>query len=98
MDNIFFFRNREVLTSYLEWKAALKISAEAPLDFMVIFTPQDEDYFCVEPVSHVTDAFKLLDRGDSGTGIKILLPDEILETKISIVPELDSNNSRIAAK
>ena len=52
----------------------------------------------MEPVSHVTDAFNLLDRGDSWTGAKILLPDEILEAKISFVPELDSNNSRIAAK
>jgi len=89
LDNIFSGWNREVLISWPEWKAALKISAEAPLDFMVIFTPQDEDYFCVEPVSHVTDAFNLLDRGDSGTGAKILLPDEILEAKISFVPELN---------
>jgi len=36
----------------------------------------------------VTDAFNLLDRGDSGTGAKILLPDEIFEAKISFVPEL----------
>ncbi|MDE0792821.1 MAG: hypothetical protein OSB08_04155, partial [SAR324 cluster bacterium] len=98
LDNIFSGWNREVLISWPEWKASLKISAEVPLDFLVIFTPQDEDYFCVEPVSHVTDAFNLLDRGDSGTGAKILLPDEILEAKISFVPELDSNNSRIAAK
>ena len=41
-------------------------------------SPGDEDYFCVEPVSHVTDAFNLLDRGDLGTGAKILLLDEIL--------------------
>ena len=88
LDNLFCGWNREVLISWPEWHAALKISAEAPLDFLVIFTPQDEDYFCVEPVSHVTDAFNLLDRGDSGTGAKILLPDEIFEAKISFVPEL----------
>ena len=78
LDNIFSGWNREVLISWPEWKASLKISAEVPLDFLVIFSPQDEAYFCVEPVSHVTDAFNLLDRGDSGTGVKILLPDEIL--------------------
>jgi aldose 1-epimerase len=88
LDNIFSGWNREVLISWPEWKASLKIFAELPLDFLVIFTPQDEDYFCVEPVSHVTDAFNLLDRGDSGTGAKILLPDEIFEAKISFVPEL----------
>ena len=98
MENIFSGLNRDVLISWPEWKASLKISAEVPLDFLVIFTPTDEDYFCVEPVIHLTDAFNLLDRGDSWTGAKILLLDEILEAKIIFVPELDSNNSRIAAK
>ena len=55
-----------MLISWLEWKAVLKISAEVPLDFMVIITPQDEDYFCVEPVSHVSDAFNLQDCGAQG--------------------------------
>ena len=54
----------------------------------MIFTPQDEDFFCVEPVSHVTDAFNMLNRGASGHGTKILFPDEVLEAKISFVPEL----------
>jgi hypothetical protein len=31
----------------------------------------------------------MLDRGDSGNGTKILLPDEMLEGKISFVPELN---------
>jgi aldose 1-epimerase len=98
LDNFFNGLNREVLILWPGWKASLKISAEVPLDFLVIFTPKDEDYFCVEPVIHLTDAFNLLDRGDSWTGAKILLLDEILEAKIIFVPELDSNNSRIAAK
>jgi len=75
MDNIFCGWNREVLISWPEWKKTFKISAEAPLDFLVIFTHKNEDYFCVEPVSHVNDAFNLLDRGDLWTGAKILLPD-----------------------
>ena len=98
LDNVFCGWNREVLISWPEWKASLKISAEVPVDVLVILTPEDEEYFCVEPVSHLTDAFNLLDRGDSWTGEKILLLDEILEAKIIFVPELDSNNSRIAAK
>jgi aldose 1-epimerase len=62
LDNIFSVWNHEVLISWPEWKASLKRSTDVPLDFLVIFTPQDEDYFCVEPVSHVTDTFNLLDR------------------------------------
>ncbi|HIO60621.1 MAG TPA: aldose 1-epimerase [Deltaproteobacteria bacterium] len=88
LDNLFTGWNHEVLISWPEWKTGLKIIAEAPLSFLVIFTPQDEDFFCVEPVSHVTDAFNMLNRGTSGHGTKILLPDEVLEAKISFVPEL----------
>ena len=88
LDNLFTGWNHVVLISWPEWKTSLKIIAEAPLSFLVIFTPQDEDFFCVEPVSHVTDAFNMLNRGASGHGTKILLPDEVLEAKISFVPEL----------
>ena len=91
LDNLFCGWNREVLISWPEWNATLKISADAPLDFLVIFTPPEENFFCVEPVSHVTNAFNLLEKETSNQGAKILLPDEVLEGKISFVPELNSN-------
>ena len=72
-----------------EWDAALKISAKSPLDYLVIFTPPEEDFFCVEPVSHVTDAFNLLENESTSHGAKILLPDEVLEGEISFVPVLN---------
>ena len=43
----------------------------------------------VEPVSHVTDAFNLLENEPAGHGAKILLPDEVLEGEISFVPVLN---------
>ena len=89
LDNLFCGWNREVLISWPEWNAALKISAESPLDYLVIFTPPEEDFFCVEPVSHVTDAFNLLENEPASHGAKILLPDEMLEGKISFVPVLN---------
>ena len=45
-------------------------------------------FFCVEPVSNVTDAFNMLARGEFGHGTKTLLPGELLEGKICFVPEL----------
>ncbi|MDP6742897.1 MAG: aldose 1-epimerase [SAR324 cluster bacterium] len=89
LDNLFCGWNREVLISWPEWDAALKISAKSPLDYLVIFTPPEEDFFCVEPVSHVTDAFNLLESEPAGHGAKILLPDEVLEGEISFVPVLN---------
>jgi len=92
LDNLFCGWNREALISWPEWHAALKITADAPLDYLVIFTPPEENFFCVEPVSHVTDAFNLLENESSAHGAKILLPDEVLEGKICFVPELDYIN------
>ena len=44
------------------------MTAEPPLDFLVVYTPPGRPFFCVEPVSHVTDAFNLAaaERGDTG--------------------------------
>ena len=52
----------------------------------------------MEPVSPATDAFKLIQSRDYETGVKIILLNEILETKISFVAEMDSNYSRIVAE
>ena len=76
LDNLFTGWNREVLISWPEWNANLRIITDTPLDFMVIYTPTNADYFCVEPVSNVTDAFNMLARGDSGHGTKILASEE----------------------
>lgn len=89
LDNLFSGWNREVLISWPEWRANLKITAAAPLDYLVVFTPAEEEYFCVEPVSHVTDAFNMLDRGESGHGAKKLLPGESFEGKVCFEAELD---------
>ena len=89
LDNLFTGWNREVLISWPEWNANLRIFADAPLDFLVIYTPADADFFCVEPVSNVTDAFNMLARGDSGHGTKILLPGESFEGRVCFVPELN---------
>ena len=89
LDNLFTGWNRVALISWPEWKASLRISASTPLDFLILFTPPRTDYFCVEPVSNVTDAFNMLARGDSGHGTKILLPGESVKGKVCFVPEIN---------
>ena len=88
LDNLVTGWNHEVLISWPEWNANLKIIADATLDFLVIYTPTNADFFCVEPVSNVTDAFNMLARGEYRHGTKTLLPGELLEGKICFVPEL----------
>ncbi len=53
------------------------------LPFTVIYTPEGEDYFCAEPVSHMTDAFNA-DRDDSG--MRVLRPGEVLSAAMHMQP------------
>jgi aldose 1-epimerase len=48
------------------------------LRHLVIYVPPGEDFFCVEPVSHVNDGFNLLERGVADTGVRVLAPGQTL--------------------
>ena len=50
------------------------LSLTSSLSRLVVFTPQDRDYFCVEPVSHVSNAIHMAD--PSAHGLMTLQPGE----------------------
>jgi aldose 1-epimerase len=52
------------------------------LAFTVVYVPPGEDYFCVEPVSHMTDAINRPEER-SVTGMRWLAPGERWETHIA---------------
>lgn len=63
------------------WKGAARIRDErfslqltSSLDRLVVYTPKDKDYFCVEPVSHVSNAIHMAD--PLGHGLRSLGPGE----------------------
>ncbi len=62
-----------------------KINIEAGSDFnhVVVWSPEGENFFCVEPVTNANDAFNLASRGVAGTGIKTLAPEESLTETVS---------------
>lgn len=73
----------------IDWPAAgraLAIEAEAPLRHLVVFVPPGQDFFCVEPVSHVGDGFNLMDAGVAGTGVQVLAPGETLRGTVRFRP------------
>ncbi len=66
----------------IDWasrRVRLKISADPLFGSLVIYVPAGQDFFCVEPVSNVNDAFNLASRGVSGTGIVVLEPGQQLQ-------------------
>ncbi|WP_181832536.1 aldose 1-epimerase [Bosea caraganae] len=60
------------------------IQSAAPLDHFVFHVPAGGGYLCLEPVSHVADAFNLAAAGHSGTGMRVLNPNEAISAKVRI--------------
>ena len=56
------------------------------LGYLVVYTPHDKDYFCVEPVSHVSDAIHMAD--PASHGLITLDPGQVSEAwmKIDVSP------------
>ena len=54
----------------------LRVTSSPHLRHFVVYTPENEDFFCAEPVSHMPDAINRMDTID--TGLVILEPGQSL--------------------
>lgn len=72
MDNCFSGWDRKAVIEWPEWKARLTMTADAPQDFLVVYTPAKQDFFCVEPVTHAPDAVNNVNAGRTDTGFQVL--------------------------
>lgn len=89
-DNCFVGWDGRAEIAWPEWGASLAIEGSASLRFLVLYTPPGEDYFCVEPVSHETDAFNAAAAGRSDTGMVVLAPGETVEGTMRLSPRIGS--------
>ena len=87
IDNTFTGWNRKAKIEWPEWNAEMLMESDAPLDFLVMYAPLNEDFFCVEPVSNVTDAFNMMDRGEAGHGTTVLEAGQSLKSRITFMPK-----------
>lgn len=65
VDTVYTSREGALVIAWPERDMELVIRPSANLAFTVVYTPCRTDFFCVEPVSHMTDAVNR-DRPDSG--------------------------------
>ncbi len=86
LDNVFTGWSRHARIVWPERGLSLDIEAEAPLDFLVLYTPRAEAFFCCEPVSNTTDAFNLASQGVRGTGLLMLEPGAARTAAVRFVP------------
>jgi len=71
----------------IRWPRAgvtLTLEATEPLRHLVLYSPEGEDFFAVEPVSNATNGFNLLASGVPGHGAVILQPGELLQGEFSL--------------
>jgi len=61
---------------------ALSVSLTSSLPYLVVFTPPTRDYFCVEPVSHVSNAIHMAD--PASHGLKALAAADSMDAWLKI--------------
>ena len=71
-----------------EWGARLTMTSDESLGFLVIFTPPNADFFCVEPVSAMTDAVNRAEQGDKDSGLRTIAPGERFTATTVFDPQL----------
>lgn len=62
----------------------ITVRGGAGLDHLIVFMPKSAPYLCIEPVSHVADAFNLSAQGMTNTGMAILAPNARFSRDIAI--------------
>jgi aldose 1-epimerase len=86
-DTVFTGWSRRARITWALERRRLDIVAEAPLDFLVLYTPPGEPFFCAEPVSNITDAFNRLDQDRVNSGSLVLAPGKSRSASVRFVPE-----------
>lgn len=65
----------------------ITLTADGALEQLVAHAPDGGAYLCIEPVSHVADAFNLAAQGVAGAGLRIAQPGETIRGSMTIALE-----------
>lgn len=89
LDNCFTGWTRTLDIAWTGPDRSMRIEASEAFDFLTVFTPPGQDFFCAEPVSHCTDAINQAAAGRDDTGLVTLQPNQTLTGKITFRPKID---------
>ena len=84
LDNAFSAGIRGARISWEDQSKSVTMTASEALRHLIVYTPEGEDYFCVEPVSHSPDALNS-DQTPGVTGLQVLEPGASLAASISLL-------------
>ena len=87
LDHCFAGWDRQAL---IEWPGSgvkARIQAEQGMEHVILFSPEGQEVFALEPVTNANDGFNLLAQGDKNCGVVVLKPGEALKTGFTILIE-----------
>ena len=73
LDHCFAGWSRDALIAWPGLRYRLRMSGDATLKHLVVYTPRGRDFFCVEGVENMNNAFNWMSRGVP-TGVHVLAP------------------------
>lgn len=88
LDNCYTARKASAVIEWPERNLGIKVLSNDTLGYLTVYAPPGEDYFCIEPVSHIPDAINSKLKQED-TGFQILQPGETLEGHIAISVTLE---------
>jgi len=88
VDNVYMGWDRKAQIDWPDRGASLTMTADDPLDVLIVFTPPGKDFFCVEPVSNITDAFNFAAQGRTDTGTIVLEPGQSVSAVVTMTTTL----------
>lgn len=79
VDTVYVGREGDLSIWWPERELSLRIAPSQELSFTVVYAPAGANFFCVEPVSHETDA---VNRPDEATGLRWLEPGQAMMGRV----------------
>jgi len=86
LDNALVGFKQQAQVEWPEWGIHANMTTSSNCKFLVVYSPEKEDFFCVEPVTHCTDAFNLSNDGHQDTGMNELTQGEEFSMWMKIEP------------
>lgn len=76
-----------------EFDAGLRVETRGPFTCLVVYTPPNQPFFCVEPVTNCLDAFNLAHAGRTDTGMLVIPPGQDVAGTVTFLPTLGLGNA-----
>ena len=86
LDNNFVNFGGQVLSDWPEQQAQLEINADPIYQCLVVYTPPEQPFFCVEPATNHFDGFNLAAEGRDDTGIIVVEPNDTAVGNVTFTP------------